>query len=265
VEYNVVMDANNRFILEFAQNFAASHASARILDFGCGEGLLVRAAREFGLDMCGADVFYDTTSDRDKDALRDILGVHVHQIVDGRIPFPDQTYDLVVNNQVMEHVDDLDGALAEIDRVLKPGGQVLSLFPTLEVWREPHIGIPLCQRFPKNSRARYYYTRILRSAGIGDTNKAPSDSAAWAKEWLDWIDTYTRYRSRKDVLERFDRHFTNTSIERENIRFRLRERSWGSLAMRAMTLPGAMPIAESLFRRLAFVVVQSSKPVASEG
>jgi len=41
----------------------------------------------------------------------------------GRIPFDDGTFDYVINKEVMEHVENLDEALAEIHRVLKPGGK----------------------------------------------------------------------------------------------------------------------------------------------
>lgn len=55
-----------------------------------------------------------------------------------RIPFETESFDFMVNNQVMEHVPDLDGVLNEILRVLKPGGTVLSLFPDGGVRREGH-------------------------------------------------------------------------------------------------------------------------------
>ncbi|MDQ2683449.1 MAG: class I SAM-dependent methyltransferase, partial [Chloroflexota bacterium] len=177
----MTMDANNRYLLQFAARYQSEHPDARFLDFGCGEGKLVRAAVSAGISMVGADVFYETTAERDTRALADFMGKSVFEIVDGRIPFDDETFDVVLNNQVMEHVDDLDGVLREIHRVLKPGGQVLSLFPPRDVWREPHIGIPFSQRFPRDSKSRYIYTRALRTLGIGDTGKSPHDPGAWTR------------------------------------------------------------------------------------
>ena len=46
------------------------------------------------------------------------------------IPFPPATFGIVINIQVMEHVEDLDAALSKIHRVLKPGRTPLSLSPT---------------------------------------------------------------------------------------------------------------------------------------
>jgi ubiquinone/menaquinone biosynthesis C-methylase UbiE len=39
-----------------------------------------------------------------------------------RIPFPSESFDVVHASSVMEHVQDLDASLAEVNRVLKPGG-----------------------------------------------------------------------------------------------------------------------------------------------
>jgi SAM-dependent methyltransferase len=38
------------------------------------------------------------------------------------LTFPDNTFDLLINSDVLEHVSDLDKALSEVKRVLKPGG-----------------------------------------------------------------------------------------------------------------------------------------------
>lgn len=45
------------------------------------------------------------------------------------IPFDSTSFDYVINNQVMEHVKNLDTVLTEIQRVLKSDGVVVSLFP----------------------------------------------------------------------------------------------------------------------------------------
>ncbi len=47
----------------------------------------------------------------------------------------------------MEHVDDLNFTLSELARVFKPSGKVLTLFPSAEVIREGHCGIPFAHWF----------------------------------------------------------------------------------------------------------------------
>ena len=43
-----------------------------------------------------------------------------------KTPFPDQTFDVVICNHVMEHVSDDSVAMAEVHRILKPGGILLA-------------------------------------------------------------------------------------------------------------------------------------------
>jgi SAM-dependent methyltransferase len=56
-------------------------------------------------------------------------------VYDGRrLPFPDAAFDAVFSSNVLEHVQDLDALLGEIQRVLRPGGLSLHLMPT-SAWR----------------------------------------------------------------------------------------------------------------------------------
>lgn len=48
-----------------------------------------------------------------------------------RLTYPDESFDLVLTSETLEHVPDLDGALAEIRRVLRPGGRHVFTVPVL--------------------------------------------------------------------------------------------------------------------------------------
>jgi SAM-dependent methyltransferase len=249
------MDVTNRFVLDFAGRFAGMP----MLDFGCGGGKLVAAARAAGLDMRGCDVYYGGSSTRDEAAAAGLLGVHVLENRDGSIPFPAASFALVVNNQVLEHVADLDATLAEIHRVLRPGGTLLSIFPSRDVWREGHIGIPFSHWFAKNSRARFYYTWALRSLGAGTWKQQAPTCRRWAEDKLAWIDQYTHYRSRAQIIRTFDKYFTNEFREPDYIRFRLRDRAWRAPLARLLDLPLAPAVARTAFRKLAFLVMVSQR------
>ena len=47
-----------------------------------------------------------------------------------RLPFPDDTFDRIICSEVLEHIPDDDAALAELHRVLKPGGMLAATVPT---------------------------------------------------------------------------------------------------------------------------------------
>ncbi len=249
------MDVTNRFVLKFARDFTADHPGLRILDFGCGAGAVVDAGIAAGLPMCGADVFYGGARTRPP-------GGAVHEIHDGRIPFPDATFGLVVNNQVMEHVEDLDAVLREIHRVMSPGALLLSVFPSRDVFREGHIGIPFSHWFGKNSRARFYYTWALRSLGLGTWKEQAPTTRQWAIDKLRWIDTYCRYRTRKEIFRTYGRYFHNETCELDYIRFRLLDRPGRDWIVSVLRFPPAAAAARAIFRKLAFFVILSRKEAA---
>ncbi len=257
------MDVTNRFVLDFARGFAALRHGARILDYGCGAGRLVHAAREAGLDFSGADVFYAGSNAKTEAQAAGLLGSSVHEISGGRLPFPDAHFDLVVNNQVMEHVEDLNAVLAEIHRVLKPGGQLLSLFPSRDVLREGHIGIPLSHRLPRGSSLRFYYTWALRRLGFGYHKDQSPTCRQWAIDKLAWIDAYTVYRPRHEILATYGRYFASELREMDYIRYRLQSRPGRNWVLSLLRLPLAVPLAEAIFRKLAFLVILSHKPAAA--
>ena len=84
----------------------------------------------------------------------------------GPLPFGDDTFDVVISDQVFEHVVPIEASVREIERVLKPGGVSYHHFPSRAVWREGHIGIPFAHRLP-HGRLRLPYTTGLRTLGIG--------------------------------------------------------------------------------------------------
>jgi SAM-dependent methyltransferase len=89
----------------------------RILDLGCGINTDLEAYRAPEREVWGTD-FQEHPELRHADWFR-LLGK------DGRIPFPDGHFDLVVAVMVLEHVADPRSFLAEVNRVLKPGGHFI--------------------------------------------------------------------------------------------------------------------------------------------
>lgn len=254
------MDVTNRFVLDFAKSFALSRPGARILDFGCGSGSLVAAGRAARLDMLGADVFFQGSPGKLAEAERaGLLNTAIHEIRDGRLDFEDGAFDLVTNNQVLEHVEDLDAVLGELHRVLKRDGVLLSIFPSREVFREGHIGIPFSHWFAKDSKPRFYYTWALRSLGLGTWKEQAPTRRQWASDKLGWIDAYTRYRPKREILLAFERYFTTEMREPDYIRYRLRDTPALAPLAHLLELPGAPATAAAVFRKLAFMVLVSRR------
>jgi len=92
------------------------------LDVGTGNGTVpIAVAQTFGLNVTGVDIDSQQISLARK-AAQDIPGVHF-ETLDGRsLPFEDSHFDIVFSNKVTHHIPDWQNALAEMARVLKPGG-----------------------------------------------------------------------------------------------------------------------------------------------
>src|SRR5437867_2146075 len=95
----------------------------RVLDLGCRYGALTRMYMQ-GNDVVGIDV--------DREALAEAakLGIETRWAdVDAPLPFEDASFDVVVAGELLEHVRDPAGLVAEAKRVLRPGGQFVASVP----------------------------------------------------------------------------------------------------------------------------------------
>jgi SAM-dependent methyltransferase len=213
-------ELNHRFAAELTSKVGLPVGS-RVLDFGCGAGVIVINLLLSGFDAHGAEVFYAGGSYREQAAASGMLGSRILEIVDGRLPYEDAWFDAVVSNQVLEHVADLDGALREVARVLKPEGLFIALFPSREVWREGHVGIPYLHWFPRGSKLRVSYARALHALGLG-YHRAGKSGRQWAHDACSWIDAFTHYRRKSDIFAAFGRDFYPLERhEHEYLTFRL--------------------------------------------
>jgi SAM-dependent methyltransferase len=107
-------------ILPLAVEWTAGYR--QVLEIGCGEGQVARAIRAAN----SADVVAaDPTTNQIVEAARRGGGPTFLQAPAAPLPFAPASFDAVVVCLVFEHVDDLDGALAEIKRVLRPGGRLV--------------------------------------------------------------------------------------------------------------------------------------------
>ena len=204
---------------------AAGGGSVVALDYGCGAGQIVEALLRRHVDAYGCDVFYEG-GDYLKSMGPGLLGTRVFKMNGGKIPFPDGTFDFVTNNQVMEHVEDLDSVLTEIHRVLKPGGRLLSLFPDRTVWREGHCGIAFLHWFPKKTRPRVYYAAFFRILGFGHFKKNKS-VLQWSRDFCEWLDKWTWYRSHAEIRGAYSRYFIDEQhFEEDWLRGKLGSRAW---------------------------------------
>jgi SAM-dependent methyltransferase len=95
----------------------------RVLDVGCRYGALTRSYVT-GNDVVGVDV--------DREALAEAakLGIETHWAdADAPLPFPDESFDVVVAGELLEHIRYPAGLVDEAARVLRPGGRLVASVP----------------------------------------------------------------------------------------------------------------------------------------
>jgi ubiquinone/menaquinone biosynthesis C-methylase UbiE len=96
------------------------------------------------------------------------------------LPFPDESFDIVICSQVYEHVPDSDKLLEEIFRVLKHDGICYFAANNRLMLIEPHHGLPLLSVIPKpwahiymrlSGRGKIYYENHLTYWGLKSLTK----------------------------------------------------------------------------------------------
>lgn len=116
---------------------AGDVSGRRILDAGCGTGPLAAELRARGAVMTGLDgsaAMLEIARRR----LGDDVPLHLADLAQP-LPFADATFDDVVASLVLHYLEDWDAPLAELRRVLRPGGRlILSVnHPTVSVITHP--------------------------------------------------------------------------------------------------------------------------------
>jgi SAM-dependent methyltransferase len=88
-----------------------------VLDLGCGDGHFAEVAWPQGVEV-GLDPWWGPLQEAHERAHHDLL-THA----DGaRMPYADASFATVVSNSVLEHISDVEPVIAEVARVLRPGG-----------------------------------------------------------------------------------------------------------------------------------------------
>ncbi|MEJ1199300.1 MULTISPECIES: class I SAM-dependent methyltransferase [unclassified Streptomyces] len=102
---------------------AGDVAGHRVLDAGCGSGPLTAALRDRGAVVTGIDASAGMLA-LARRRLGDDVALHLADLSD-RLPFDDGAFDDVVASLVLHYLEDWEPTLAELRRVLRPGGRLI--------------------------------------------------------------------------------------------------------------------------------------------
>lgn len=126
-----------------------SLSGKRLLDLGAGMGGFAVAAAREGAEVYAAEfnaAYCQITALRGR---RYSLALPVLQAAGEALPFPEGSFEAVCAWDVLEHVRDPARVLAEVHRVLHPGGVFLLTVVNRLAFRDPHYHLPLLNWIPR--------------------------------------------------------------------------------------------------------------------
>lgn len=129
-----LLDRRPELVSDFEQILRAAvpRRVEKLLDIGCGSGFYFPILAEWAEKIVGIDF-----SPGMIDAARRLIEVKELGNVEVRVesaeslPFPDESFDVAIGLDVLHHIPDVRKAVAEVARVLKPGGRFASVEPNV--------------------------------------------------------------------------------------------------------------------------------------
>jgi SAM-dependent methyltransferase len=177
--------ARARLVVAILERHGIS-APARVLDAGCGWGVTLEALENRGFQVSGLDVSRQALEQLDRPDRR-LIEADLAQPISAAAVVQ-SAYDAVLALDVIEHLDDDGAALANLGRLVRPGGLVIVSVPAL-----PDLFSEFDQ--VQGHRRRYEPDRFIRAF---EGTALVLDQVIW---WGSWLEPLLRARR-----GRFDRH-----------------------------------------------------------
>jgi|SRR3989338_5113609 len=98
----------------------------KFLEAGCGRGEFLNNFKNLDLDVSGVDISSEAPGFQPE------IPIKVCDIENERLPFPDETFDVIYSKSLIEHFYYPERYMREAYRILKPGGMLLTLVPDWE-------------------------------------------------------------------------------------------------------------------------------------
>lgn len=144
-EPSYVWRAGQQRRLEMVLQAAGQRIDGNIFEDGCGIGSYLARMNNGRNFVAGMDIEFARCKDALQKSPRVLCGVGEH------LPFPSDSFDLILSHEVLEHVQNDQEAINEIVRTLKPGGRLVLFCPNRGYGFETH-GIYL--------RGKYHFGNI---------------------------------------------------------------------------------------------------------
>ncbi len=162
--------------LKMIFDVAGERVTGRVLENGCGVGMYVEKLSAYGGEVIGLEYDFERASDAHAKS------PHITNAAGEHLPYPKETFDLILSHEVIEHVQDDQAAVAEMVRVLNPGGRAVIFCPNRGYPFETH-GI--------------YWRGKYRFGNTPLVNWLP-------RVWRDKLAPHVEVYTRRDMMRLFD-------------------------------------------------------------
>jgi SAM-dependent methyltransferase len=205
-----VTGLGHRHIASVIRREVAAHGLDKpsILDAGCGDGALLALIADTLPSVCSgfdSEEYGLQSGERIGSLAGDTADIRATN-PDGSWPFGDGEFDIVVSNQVGEHVVDLETFCAENARVLRPGGIGVHAFPLKHILLEPHMRMPLVHRVRDHELRSWLIAHFSRFGSYRTYAPEGVGVREYSRSLADYCRTFTTYRTWRQVCDEFHRH-----------------------------------------------------------
>jgi len=155
---------------------AGERVTGRVFENGCGVGMYVEKLSAHGGEVIGLEYDFERAVEARENS------AHIINAAGEYLPFPEESFDLILSHEVIEHVQDDRKAIAEMVRALQPGGRLVLFCPNRGYPFETH-GI--------------YWRGKYKFGNIPLVNWLP-------RIWRNKIAPHVNIYSRQDLMHLFD-------------------------------------------------------------
>jgi 2-polyprenyl-3-methyl-5-hydroxy-6-metoxy-1,4-benzoquinol methylase len=148
---NAFVQARYGKCVELAKNSGEGLAAKKVLDLGCGDGVLTHKLVEqgaicYGIDLSDIAIKFATEKHKERNSKAKFKCASVYET-----GFDDHFFDVVICSDVIEHLQEPERLLKEIDRILKVGGKAIISTP-IKFTEKPLDPMHVVEWFPSEFR-----------------------------------------------------------------------------------------------------------------
>lgn len=191
---------NLRASLDFLAQTSLLKPGDKVLEIGCGIGTVMAELKQQGYDVCGTDISQVAI----EYGRRKYEGVRLEVQPAEELRFDDASFDMVLSFDLFEHIARIDRHVAEVHRVLKPGGYYLfqtpnkwsnAIFETLThktlKWRRIHPSLHTPGQLRRRLARHGFEVRFVKMDPMNEYTRAKLKRFGLAARLIEWID-FTR-------------------------------------------------------------------------